>query len=172
MSRYWTVWSAALLFFAAFYAFLVPIPLCLEAVGLPDWQIGLVLGAFGVASLVGRPLMGAISDSLGSRPVILFGTVALAAGATLMSFTSSPVLLFGLRVLQAAGYVTFTTAANVAITLTPAAVSAGLATCSPHSSAARPPPVLPGVRKRSRMPVPAMFRARSGAAASATAHFF
>ncbi|MDE0143861.1 MAG: MFS transporter [Caldilineaceae bacterium] len=150
MSRYWTVWAAALLFFAAFYALLVPVPLYMEAAGLPDWQIGLILGAFGIASLVGRPLTGAVSDSLGRRPVILFGTVSLAAGAALMSFTSSPVLLFGLRVLQAAGYVTFTTAAtalvadladpnrrgaalalfgaaaNVAITLTPAAVSAGL----------------------------------------------
>ena len=145
-----------MLFFAAFYALLVPIPLYLEAEGLPDWQIGLVLGAFGVASLVGRPLTGVVSDSLGSRPVILFGTVALAAGAALMSFTSNPVLLFGLRVLQSAGYVTFTTAAtalvadlaeperrgaalalfgaaaNVAITLTPAAVSAGLELLTPR----------------------------------------
>lgn len=156
MSRYWAVWSAALFFFAAFYALLVPSPLYLEAVGLPDWQIGLVLGAFGVASLIGRPLTGAVSDSLGSRSVILFGTVSLAAGAALMSFTSSPTLLFALRVLQAAGYVTFTTAAtalvadlaepqrrgaalalfgaaaNVAITLTPAAVSAGLDILTPQ----------------------------------------
>lgn len=156
MSRYWTVWTAALLFFAAFYALLVPIPLYLDAEGLPDWQIGLVLGAFGVASLVGRPLTGAVSDSLGSRPVILFGTVALAAGAVLMSFTSNPALLFLLRVRQAAGYVTFTTAAtalvadlaeperrgaalalfgvaaNVAITLTPAAVGAGLDLLTPR----------------------------------------
>lgn len=151
MSRYWSVWTATLLFFGAFYALLVPIPLYLEAEGFPDWQIGFVLGAFGVASLVGRPLAGAFSDSLGSRPVILFGTFALAVGAALMSFTTSPLLLFGLRLLQAAGYVTFTTAAtalvadlsqpqrrgaalalfgvaaNVAITLTPAMVSAGLA---------------------------------------------
>ena len=150
MSRYWTVWSATLLFFGAFYALLVPIPLYLEAVGLPDWQIGFVLGAFGVASLFGRPLAGAVSDSLGSRPVILFGTAALAVGAALMSLTTSPTILFVLRVLQAAGYVTFTTAAtalvaelapaarrgaaialfgvaaNVAITLTPATVSRGL----------------------------------------------
>ncbi len=156
MTRYWTVWSAALLFFAAFYALLVPIPLYLEAAGLPDWQIGLVLGAFGIASLVGRPLTGALCDSLGSRPVILFGTAALAVGAATMSFTANPVLLFGLRVLQAAGYVTFTTAAtalvadlaepnrrgaalalfgaaaNVAITLTPAAVNAGLAFLTPQ----------------------------------------
>ena len=158
MSRYWAVWSAALLFFAAFYALLVPIPLYLEAAGLQDWQMGLVLGAFGVASLVGRPLTGAVSDSLGSRPVILFGTVSLAAGAALMSFTSNPVLLFGLRILQAAGYVTFTTAAtalvadlaepqrrgaalalfgaaaNVAIALTPAAVSTGLDLLTPQFS--------------------------------------
>ena len=99
MSRYWTVWSATLLFFGAFYALLVPIPRYLEAVGLPDWQIGFVLGAFGVASLFGRPLAGAVNDSLGSRPIILFGTAALAAGAALMSFTTSPLLLFGLRVL-------------------------------------------------------------------------
>ena len=32
-----------------FYALLVPIPLYLEALGLPDWQIGFVLGAFGVS---------------------------------------------------------------------------------------------------------------------------
>lgn len=156
MGRYWSVWSATLLFFGAFYALLVPVPLYLEAAGLPDWQIGLVLGAFGVASLVGRPLTGAVSDSLGRRPVILFGTVSLAAGAALMSFTSNPALLFGLRVLQAAGYVTFTTAAtalvadladpqrrgaalalfgaaaNVAITLTPAAVSASLDQLAPQ----------------------------------------
>ncbi len=147
---HWAVWSASLLFFGAFYTLLVPIPLYLEAIGLPDWQIGFVLGAFGVASLFGRPLAGAVNDSLGSRAVILFGTVALAAGAALMSFASSPALLFGLRILQAGGYVTFTTAAtalvadlspparrgaalalfgvaaNLAITLTPATVSAGM----------------------------------------------
>ena len=118
----------------------------------------MVLGAFGIASLFGRPVAGALNDSLGSRPVVLFGTVALAAGASLMSLTTHPALLFGLRVLQAAGYVTFTTAAtalvadlapqarrgatlalfgvaaNVAITLTPATVSAGLDLLTPQFS--------------------------------------
>ena len=49
MSPYWTVWSTALLFFGGFYALLVTIPLYLEAVGLPDWQIGFALGALGVS---------------------------------------------------------------------------------------------------------------------------
>ncbi|RLT45454.1 MAG: MFS transporter [Chloroflexi bacterium] len=147
---YWTVWSATLLFFAAFYTLIVPLPLYLDEVGLPDWQIGLILGAFGIASLVGRPLAGSLSDRLGSKPVILFGTASLLVGALGVTQTAWPSALFGLRILQAAGYVAFTTAstaliaqlapaarrgaaialfgaaANVAITLTPAIVSANL----------------------------------------------
>ncbi|MBX2999373.1 MAG: MFS transporter [Caldilineaceae bacterium] len=147
---FWTTWSAALLFFAGFYAIIVPLPLYLEEIGLPDWQIGLIMGAFGIASLVGRPLAGALTDSVGFRPVILFGTAGLALGAVGVGFVTWPPLLFGLRILQAAGYVAFTTAAtslisdlapaarrgaaialfgiaaNAAITLVPAAISAGL----------------------------------------------
>lgn len=147
---YWTVWSATLLFFAAFYTLIVPLPLYLDGVGLPDWEIGLILGAFGVASLVGRPLAGSLSDRLGSKPVILFGTASLLVGALGVTQTAWSPALFGLRILQAAGYVAFTTAstaliaqlapaarrgaaialfgaaANVAITVTPAIVSASL----------------------------------------------
>jgi MFS family permease len=147
---YWTTWTAALLFFAGFYTLIVPMPLYLSGIGLPDWQVGFIMGAFGVASLVGRPLAGTLTDSLGFRPVILFGTLSLALGAVGVGFVIWPPLLFFLRILQAAGYVAFTTAAtslisdlapvarrgaalalfgaaaNVAITLVPAAISAGL----------------------------------------------
>lgn len=149
---YWTTWSATLLFFAGFYTLLVPLPLYLEEVGIPDGQIAFIMGAFGLASLGGRPLAGALSDSVGYRPVILFGTISLAIGAAGVAFTTIPTLLFSLRILQAAGYVAFTTAAtslisdlvsderrggaialfgvaaNVAITLVPAAMSTGLET--------------------------------------------
>ncbi|RME53614.1 MAG: MFS transporter, partial [Caldilineae bacterium] len=148
--RYWTVWGATLIFFGAFYTLLVPLPRYLDVIGLPDWQIGFILGAFGIASLFGRPLAGAFTDRLGSRPVILFGTAALTVGAAGVSLTTWPPALFVLRILQAAGYVTFTTAstaliahlapaarrgaaigffgvaANVAMTLTPATISTGL----------------------------------------------
>lgn len=148
---YWATWSAALLFFAGFYTLLVPLPLYLTGLGIPDWQVGIIMGAFGIASLVGRPLAGALTDSLGYRPVTLFGALSLTLGAVGVGFVEWPVLLFGLRILQAAGYVAFTTAttslisdlapvarrgaalalfgaaANVAITLVPAAISAALA---------------------------------------------
>lgn len=144
---YWTVWLATLIFFGGFYALLTPLPRYLAAVGLPDWQIGLVLGAFGVASLVGRPFAGRATDRWGARPVMLAGAAALLVGALGVGLTADVAALFGLRLLQAIGYVAFTTAgtglvvalsepaergqrlavfgaaANVAITLTPAAVS-------------------------------------------------
>src|SRR5213596_579824 len=102
---YWTAWVATVTFFAGFYSLLVPLPRYLAAVGLPDWQIGFVLGAFGVASLVGRPLAGVASDRYGPRRVMLVGAASLAVGAFGVPTTTNVVALFGLRVLQAIGYV-------------------------------------------------------------------
>ena len=148
--EYWTTWFSALLFFAAFYILLVPLPLYLAQIRLPDWQIGVILGAFGVASLVGRPLTGLLTDRWGYRVVILAGTLSLAVGAAGVPMTASPAAQFLLRILQAGGYIAFTTAAtaliadlapkdrqgaamaifgmaaNVAMTLVPVAISAAL----------------------------------------------
>ena len=148
---YWTAWVATLTFFAAFYTLLVALPGYLAGVGLPDWQIGFVLGAFGVASLVGRPIAGVMTDRFGSRRVMLAGSAALTLGALAVPATTDVALLFVLRVLQALGYVAFTTAgtalvvalvapeergrrlalfgaaANVAVTVTPALVGVLLA---------------------------------------------
>jgi predicted MFS family arabinose efflux permease len=146
-SAYWLTWFAAVTFFAGFYALLVPLPRYLSAIGLPDWQIGLVLGAFGIASLIGRPLAGAATDRFGSQPILLCGAASLAVGAVAVAQTTNLEALMGLRLLQAIGYVAFTTAgtalivilvppetrarrlavfgvaANLAIALTPAAIS-------------------------------------------------
>jgi MFS family permease len=148
---YWSVWIAALLFFAAFYALMIPFPLYLTDIGLPDWQVGVILGALGITSLVARPVTGALADGWGRRPVMLIGAVALVLGVVGVSGTVRPSLLFGMRVSQALGYVAFTTAAtalisdlapqqkgaalalfgtaaNLAMTTTPAAVNALLDT--------------------------------------------
>lgn len=146
--EYWLTWSTSLLFFVAFYTLLVPLPLYLVDIGLPDWQIGLILGAFGVASLIGRPLAGMAADRFGSRTVMLAGAAALLVGVAGVNATTDPAVLFVLRLFQAAGYVAFTTAsnalvvalaphaerkslltrfgaaANVAMTLTPATINA------------------------------------------------
>ena len=145
---YWTAWVATLIFFAGFYTLLVPLPRYLIQIGLPDWQIGLILGAFGVASLLWRTVAGVGVDRWGSRQVMMFGAGGLVVGAICVVLTANPAVLFALRLLQAAGYVAFTTAgtaliieltpeeergrrlaifgaaANVAITLAPAAATA------------------------------------------------
>jgi predicted MFS family arabinose efflux permease len=112
---YWIAWVATLLFFVAFYALLVPLPGYLEYAGMADWQIGVVLGAFGIASLIGRPLAGVLTDRWGARRVLLGGGLALALGAAAVSLTRDMALLFGLRLLQAAGYVAFTTAGTALV---------------------------------------------------------
>lgn len=147
---FWAVFAAAVLFFAAFYTLIVPMPMYLVSIGLPDWQVGFIMGAFGIASLVGRPFAGLLCDRIGFRPVILFGVMALVVGAMGVGFTTHPSMLFGLRVAQAIGYVAFTTAstalvsdlvasevrgsalarfgaaANIAITIVPAVVTTAL----------------------------------------------
>jgi predicted MFS family arabinose efflux permease len=157
-AAYVTAWAASLLFFGAFYTLLVPLPRYLERVGLADWEIGLVLGAFGAASLVGRPLAGLAADRWGLRPVLLAGALALLLGAAAVPFATALWALFALRLCQAAGYVAFTTAstalvirlsppavrgrrlavfgaaANVAITLTPALMGLALAAAPPDAA--------------------------------------
>lgn len=143
-------WLASLLFFAAFYALLIPLPLLLEARGLRDDQIGLILGGFAVAALLGRPFAGWATDRIGPRVMLLSGALALMIGTLGMLSARAVALLFALRALQALGYVAFTTAstvlivhlanparrnttlarfgiaANVAMTLVPALVGAAL----------------------------------------------
>jgi predicted MFS family arabinose efflux permease len=145
---YWTAWVATLIFFAGFYSLLVPLPRYLAEIGLPDWQIGMILGAFGVASLLWRTIAGVGVDRWGARRVMMLGSVSLIVGAVCVILTANPLMLGFLRLLQAAGYVAFTTAgtaliiqltpeeergrrlaifgaaANVAITLAPAAATA------------------------------------------------
>lgn len=147
---YWTIWTATLLFFAAFYTLLVPMPLYLEGIGVSDWLIGVIMGAFGIAALVARPLAGVTADRVGRRVVLGTGAVSLVIGAAGVALTTTPAVLFGLRLLQAGGYVAFTTAgtalvsdmarpknraqtlaifgiaANVAMVMTPAAIGAAL----------------------------------------------
>lgn len=147
---FWAAFAATVCFFAAFYALIIPLPLYMQAEGISDWHIGVVMGAFGIASLIGRPFAGMLSDRFGVRPVIVYGTVALACGGSLVGLTTSVPVLFVLRLLQASGYVAFTTAAtamvsgmvgaaqrgtaiarygtaaNIAITIVPLIISAAL----------------------------------------------
>jgi MFS family permease len=123
LGAYPLAWVATMIFFAGFYALLVPLPRYLAMVGMPDWQIGLVLGAFGVASLLVRPIAGIAVDRWGPRRIMLLGAAALLVGSVGVVGTRGLALLFGLRLLQAAGYVAFSTAGvALVVQLSPAIV--------------------------------------------------
>ena len=113
--NYQITWLATFLFFVAFYALIVPLPRYLTGIGFTDWQVGLVLGATSIASLVARPISGLLTDRFGYKPMLLFGAGSLVVGAVGVVVSTGLMVLFGLRVLQALGYVIFTTAGNALV---------------------------------------------------------
>jgi MFS family permease len=111
------------LFFGAFYALLVVLPVYLDAARLDAASVAVVLGAFGVAGLVVRPLAGRWTDRFGPIAVVVGGIVVFAASTVSLLSAGSVAVLMLLRAGQAAGYVAFTTAATsmVALASDPAA---------------------------------------------------
>jgi len=112
---YTIAWVATFLFFIAFYALIVPLPRYLTGIGLPDWEVGLVLGATAIASLLMRPISGVLTDRFGHKRMMLLGATSLAIGAMGVVLTTQVALLFTLRILQSLGYVIFTTAGNALV---------------------------------------------------------
>jgi len=112
---YQIAWAATFLFFIAFYALIIPLPRYLTGIGLPDWQVGLVLGATAIASLIARPISGVLTDRFGHKRMLLIGAIALTIGAIGVVLTNQVVVLFVLRILQSLGYVIFTTAGTTLV---------------------------------------------------------
>lgn len=112
---YLIAWAATFLFFIAYYALIVPLPRYLTGLGLPDWEVGLVLGATAIASLVTRPISGVLTDRFGHKRMLLMGAISLTLGAIGVVLTTQVAALFTLRILQALGYVIFTTAGNALV---------------------------------------------------------
>lgn len=112
---YTIAWVATFLFFIAFYALIVPLPRYLTGIGLPDWEVGLVLGATAIASLLMRPISGVLTDRFGHKRMMLLGATSLTIGAVGVVLTTQVAMLFTLRILQSLGYVVFTTAGNALV---------------------------------------------------------
>ena len=149
------LWLASLLCFSAFYGGTQALARVLRDGGYLPGEVGLVLGAFGAAALLARPLAGWLSDRVAPRWILGGGALALAVGLGGLAWATTTASLMALRVLQALGYAAFTTAgttvvaglgpavnragrmarygmaANVAMALAPAVLSAGLPADAP-----------------------------------------
>lgn len=104
------LWAATFLCFSAFYGIAQPLAQILARAAFDPAAVGLVLGAFGAAALVARPLAGWLSDRLAPRWVLGGGALALAVGVGGLAWATTVETLVALRVLQGVGYAAFTTA--------------------------------------------------------------
>lgn len=110
-ASYLANWASSLLFFAGFYGLVASLPTYLaNDCRLTDWQLGTLVGAFGMAAPALRPMSGSLVDRWGPGPAMVAGAAALALGSAAVTLTSRPDLLLALRIVQAFGYASFTTA--------------------------------------------------------------
>jgi MFS transporter, DHA1 family, tetracycline resistance protein len=70
------------------------------AYGGGPFEIGLVVAAFPLAQLVGVPVMGALSDRYGRKPLLLISQVSTCAGFILLGLSNSLTLIILARVID------------------------------------------------------------------------
>jgi MFS family permease len=95
--------AAQYLVFGAIESFLA---LFAASLGIPAWQIGVILGVQLVSIVFAKPLMGKVSDRVGRRRVILPGLLIGATSVVLLPFAPS---FIGLSVLSLAFGIGFAT---------------------------------------------------------------
>ena len=108
-----TVEAAQYLVFGAIEAFLA---LFAASLGIPAWQIGIILGVQLVSIVFAKPLMGRVSDRVGRRQVIIPGLLVGAASIVLLPYAPGFIGLSVLSLVFGIGFATVTssTAALVA----------------------------------------------------------
>jgi MFS family permease len=79
-------------------------------------DVGLVVGAFFVATLLARPLAGRLSDERGRRLVMAGGAAVVAGSVAAFPLAPGVIALAGLRFVQGAGEAAFYVAAATAVT--------------------------------------------------------
>lgn len=104
--------AAQYLVFGAVEAFLA---LYAASVGIPAWQIGVILGVQLLSVIVVKPLMGAASDRFGRRAIIVPGLFLGMASVALLPFTDSVVALSVLSVLYGIAFATVTSSTTALV---------------------------------------------------------
>lgn len=97
--------AAQYLVFGAIEAFLA---LFAASLGIPAWQIGVILGVQLVSIVFTKPLMGKMSDRVGRKRVIIPGLLIGAASIVLLPYAPNFVGLTGLSLAFGLGFATVT----------------------------------------------------------------
>lgn len=104
--------AAQYLVFGAIEAFLA---LYASSLGIPAWEIGVILGVQLVSIVFAKPLMGKVSDRVGRRRVILPGLLIGAASVVLLPFAPSFLGLSALSLAFGIGFATVTSSTSALV---------------------------------------------------------
>lgn len=104
--------AAQYLAFGAIEAFLA---LFAASVGIPAWQIGIILGVQLVSIVFMKPLMGRISDRVGRKQVIVPGLIIGALSIALLPFLPSFIGLSFLSLVFGLGFATVTSSTSAMV---------------------------------------------------------
>lgn len=104
--------AAQYLVFGAIEAFLA---LYAASLGIPAWEIGVILGVQLISIVFAKPLMGKLSDRVGRRRVILPGLLIGAVSVVLMSFVPSFIGLSMLSLAFGIGFATVTSSTSALV---------------------------------------------------------
>jgi len=109
------LWAGSFAFFGSFYLLLSALPLYARQVGVSDRALGLVIGAFALASMVVKPWAGWACDRVGRKPVLLAGAAVFLAAPLGYAASASAGALLAVRLLHGAGMGLFPTAASAVV---------------------------------------------------------
>ncbi len=104
--------AAQFLVFGAVEAFLA---LYAASIGIPAWQIGIILGAQLISVVVIKPLMGTLSDRRGRRAIILPGLLLGVVSVGLLPLGRDVFVLSLLSVLYGIGFATVTSSTSALV---------------------------------------------------------
>ncbi len=99
-----------LLFWISIGILLPTLPAYLDAIGIKQQQIGLIIGAFAIGLLATRPLVGKLADTRGRKLVLLIGTAVAAIAPLGYIFVNSIPLLIVVRAFHGISIAAFATA--------------------------------------------------------------
>ncbi|HET8578955.1 MAG TPA: MFS transporter [Methylomirabilota bacterium] len=116
------LWGATFVFFLSFYLLLPALPLYARTLGIPESQIGFIIGLFAVSSMVVKPVAGWAADRWGRKPLMLAGAALFACSSALYGWSVTVAALLAVRLLHGAGMGLFPTAsASMVADVAPAA---------------------------------------------------
>jgi len=109
------LWASAFAFFFAFYLLLPTLPLYARTLGIPESQIGLIIGFFALSSMAMKPWAGWAADRFGRRPLLVAGALLFLASALLYGWSRTVGALLLIRVVHGAGMGLFPTSSSAIV---------------------------------------------------------